>query len=161
MKVAIRIVIGSAALIAALTSALASSALAASSAPSAALMAPIETAFDALNTTNEAMWNSAYTSDAVIIDDFAPYRWDAPGASAKWWAGFQAGLKNVKQTQPHIAHQPIQFWQQTGDRAYVVVPTTFTLLQNGKPFTETGIWTMTLMRTGTTWKIHGWGWGTT
>src|SRR5271165_1873177 len=64
MRVAIRIVIGSAALIAALTSALASSALAASSAPSAALMAPIETAFDALNTTNEAMWNSAYTIHA-------------------------------------------------------------------------------------------------
>jgi len=149
------------ALIIALTGTLMSSPQAATTGPSSALMAPVVTTFNALNVGNESSWNSAHTADAVIFDNFSPYRWDGPGASAKWWVGFNEWMKANNMTKPHVSRQAIQFWEQTGNRAYMVVPTIFTAVQNGKPVAQTGTWTFVLVKTGAAWKAQGWAWGTT
>ncbi len=149
------------ALIIALTGTLMLPSQAATKNPSSALMAPIVTTFDAINAGNESSWNSAHTADAVILDNIAPYRWDGPGASAKWWAAFGTWMKTNNMTKPHITHQAIQFWEQTGNRAYMVVPTIFTAVQNGKPLTQTGTLTIVLVKMGAAWKAAGWTWGTT
>ena len=124
-------------------------------------MAPINTAFKAINTGDESSWNSVHTPDAVILDNIAPYRWDGPDASAKWWTSFGKSLQTNKMTQPHLAYQAIKFWEQTGDRAYVVVPTTFTTMMNGKQITQAGTLTLVLVNTHAVWKVRGWAWGTT
>lgn len=161
MKIDVRFAAGYTALIIALAGMLTSSSLAVTKSPSSALMAPITTTFTAFNTGNESQWNGAHTANAVILDNFSPYRWDGPNASAKWWTGFGAWMKANNMTKPHVTHQAIQFWEQTGNRAYMVVPTTFTALQNRKPLTQTGTLTLVLVKVGAAWKAQGWTWGTT
>jgi hypothetical protein len=161
MKIDFRFVARSAALIVVLTGAFTSSSQAASKGPSSAIMTAIATAYKAINIGSEPLWNAAHTSDAVILDNIAPYRWDGPNASAKWWASFGKWMQANNMTKPHIAYQTIQFWEQTGDRAYVVVPTTFTVLLDGKQLTQIGTLTLVLVRVNAAWKAQGWTWGTT
>lgn len=161
MKVYAHFFAVSAALIITLVGMLTTSSQAATKSPSSALMAPIITAFNALNAGNESLWAGAQTADVVILDNISPYRWDAPNAAAKWWADFSAWMKTNKMTKPHVAYQAIQFWEQTGDRAYMVVPTTFTAVQKGKSVTQTGTLTFALVNMGAEWKVQGWTWGTT
>jgi hypothetical protein len=161
MKVYVRFFAGSVALIIILVGTLITSSQAATKSPSSALMAPIITAFNAFNAGNESLWAGVQTANVVILDDLPPYRWDAPNAATKWWADFSAWMKTNKMTKPHVTYQAIQFWEQTGDGAYMVVPTTFTAVQNGKSTTQTGTLTFALVKIGPAWKVQGWTWGTT
>ena len=46
-----------------------------------------------------------------------------------------------------------------GDRAYVVVPTTYTYKLHGKQVTETGaVWTFALQKVSAGWRVTGWAW---
>lgn len=140
---------------------LASATQAADKAPAPAMMAPITTGFMGFNSGNAAMWNSPYTADAVIVDEFPPYRWDSPGAGAKWWVDFHNWAKSNKINKAHVAAGAVKFWSMKGGRAYVVVPTTFTAVQNGKPITETGTLTFVLVKNANKWMAQGWTWGET
>ena len=47
----------------------------------------------------------------------------------------------------------------TGDRAYVVVPATYTYKQKGKPVTESdAVWIFAMQKLASGWRIAGWAW---
>ena len=95
-----------------------------------------------------------------IIDDFAPHIWQGPTACADWVAALavyekQEGISGDVLT---LSKKP---WQVvvTGDRAYVVVPTTYTYLQKGKPVVEANsVWTFALQKLSANWRITAWAW---
>ena len=125
------------------------------------MMAVIQTDFQGFNTNDFALSNSQYVSDVVIIDETPPYRWEGPGANTRYWADFRKFAKTIKLTSYHLSFQKPAYWEETNGRAYVVLPTIFTGVAGGKPFTETGVETYLLIKVGATWKTQGWAYGKT
>jgi len=102
---------------------------------------------------------AACANDAVVIDDIPPYEWRGPGACANWAKDYdrnaqQTGLSNATGT----IGKPKQFIV-TGDRAYVVLPATFSYTQKGKAVKNTATVTFSLRRTTDGWRITAWTWG--
>lgn len=94
-----------------------------------------------------------------IIDEFPPHEWHGAGACAKWMADFDAFGKKSGWADPNVKLGATKHADVAGDRAYVVVPATFTLKENGKPVTENGSsLTVALHRTAAGWRITGWSW---
>jgi len=126
-----------------------------------AIMTVIETDLRGFNTNNFALSNSQYVSDVVILDETPPYRWEGPGANARWWADFRKFAKVIKLTQWHFSFQKPTYWEVSNERAYVALPATFTGMAGGKPFSETGMETYLLVRVGNAWKTQGWAYAKT
>ena len=49
----------------------------------------------------------------------------------------------------------------TGDRAYLSMPTTWTGVEQGRAFTESGGWAFALVREDGAWRVCGYGWAPT
>jgi hypothetical protein len=96
---------------------------------------------------------------AIIIDDFAPFVWQGSNTCEDWLNALVAydkkmGIANEKVTLGKPWHLTV-----TGDRAYIVLPTTYTYTQKGKPVTESGAaWTMAMQKSSAGWLITGWSW---
>jgi hypothetical protein len=97
---------------------------------------------------------------AIIIDAFAPHVWQGANACADWAAALavyekQEGISGDVLT---LSKKP---WQVsvTGDRGYVVVPTTYTYSQHGKKVVEANsVWTFALQKLNAGWRITAWSW---
>ncbi len=95
----------------------------------------------------------------TIIDEFPPYAWQGATACADWWNAFPAFAKNSGITDNHVALGKPWHITVTGDRAYVVVPATYTYKQKGKPVTQSGsVWTCALQKLAGGWRIAAWAW---
>ncbi len=129
-----------------------------------AVLKPIDAIIAGANAGNVSSIVAAYTSDAVIIDEFAPYRWSGPNAAATWFADFGAFLKKLKVTEPKIGRSapswvhPNKSFPGPKGSAYVVVPATFTYKAGGKAQKETGSWTFVLVQTANGWKVQASAW---
>jgi ketosteroid isomerase-like protein len=126
----------------------------------AAVMAPISAILAATNADKGAELGTYYTPDAVVVDEFAPHVWTGPTAAAQWWAGVDKQMAQMGTHAIHAAAQPIKHFDVTGDSAYVVVPLNISYAVKGKPGHETGLFTLTLRRSGGTWKIATQTWAT-
>ncbi|HEV2385751.1 MAG TPA: nuclear transport factor 2 family protein [Candidatus Acidoferrales bacterium] len=94
-----------------------------------------------------------------IIDEFPPHQWQGADACSKWmndynaWAA-QGGVSGGRVILGVPLHVDI-----TGDRAYVVVPASFTYKQKGKPVREMGSrLTVVLAKGGAGWRMVAWAW---
>jgi hypothetical protein len=67
-----------------------------------------------------------------------PYAWQGATACADWANDFDAFNKKDGITDPIATLGKPRHVDITGDRAYVVVPATYTYKQNGKKVTESG-----------------------
>jgi hypothetical protein len=133
---------------------------AATPAPSAAIMQPIRNALASLNTNSTKPLAGIFAPNVTIVDEFAPYSWRGPNAGMMWFSDFgkfakSIGLTNAKGT----LLKPTAF-NQSGNRAYVVIPVDFGGMMKGKAIKEHGTWTFTLQRSGSTWRIVTQSWGT-
>jgi len=129
--------------------------------PPSQVMAVLQTDLHGFNTNNFALSNSQYASDVVIIDEFPPYRWEGPGANARYWADFRKLSKAIKLTCYHLSYQKPSYWEIADGRAYIVAPAVFTGVADGKPFTEMGVETLLLVKVDGAWKMQGWAYGKT
>jgi ketosteroid isomerase-like protein len=125
-----------------------------------AVMAPIDAMLAATNADKGEDLAAYYTSDAVVVDEFAPYAWTGPTAAAQWWAGVDKQMAQMGTKTIHAVARPISHYGVTGDSAYVVVPLYISYTVKGKPGHETGLFTLTLRRSGGTWKIATQTWAT-
>ena len=116
-----------------------------------------------------SLWNDADTAksisscadDASVIDDFPPFEWRGPGACANWSKAFDAFAQQNGITDPiGTIGKPKQFVV-NADRAYVVLPATFSYMMKGKPVKLTAIATFSLHKTASGWRITAWSWATT
>jgi hypothetical protein len=144
----------------ALIAAAALRASAATTTPPSAIMQPVRNALASLNTSSAKPLAGIYTTNATIVDEFAPYSWSGANAGSMWFNDFgkfakSVGLTNAKGT----LLKPTAF-NMSGDRAYLVIPLDFGGMMKGKAIKEHGTWTFTLQRTGSTWRIVTQSWGT-
>jgi ketosteroid isomerase-like protein len=128
--------------------------------PPAEIMALINTALDAFNRKDSAVFNSVYGGDVVIVDGFAPSRWIGPGAQARWWADAETWGKAGGAVNEHISFEGIRYCEVSGTRAYAVLSATLTItLKTGAPIVRPGIPVYTFARQGDVWKAEGQMWG--
>ncbi len=123
-------------------------------------MAPINAMLAATNANKIAGLDAYYTSDAVVVDEFAPYEWKGSTAGTQWWTGVQKESASMHATSVVATAQTIEHYAVAGDAAYVVVPLKISIGLKGKTGLETGLLTVTLRRSAGRWKIATQTWGT-
>jgi hypothetical protein len=123
------------------------------------VIATVEQYMGSINKGDKDAMIAVCAAQASIIDDFPPHAWQGATACADWWNDNEAFGKKNGITDENIALREPRHTEITGDRAYVVVPTTYTYKQHGKPVTETGaVWTIALQKVPAGWRITGWAW---
>ena len=97
--------------------------------------------------------------DAAVIDDIPPFEWHGPGACSRWQkdndAYLQQGISDETFTIGSLQQLII-----SGDRAYTVLPITYTFTQKGKRVREHATGTLVLHKTAAGWRIAAWTWAT-
>jgi hypothetical protein len=110
--------------------------------------------------SGEAGTVATCADDAAVIDDIPPFEWHGPGACARWRKDNQAYGQKEGVTEPSGTIGEPQQLMISGDRAYVVVPSTFSQTQKGKRTKEIATSTLVLQKTAAGWRITAWTWGT-
>jgi ketosteroid isomerase-like protein len=114
---------------------------------------------DAFNKGDQKTVLALCTDEMSIIDEFPPHEWHGAGACQKWLDDYDADAKKNGITDGVVGIGKPRHVDVTGDRAYVVVPASYTWKQNGKPEKETdATWTLTLQKGKDGWRITGWSW---
>ena len=121
------------------------------------VLAAVHRFFDNLDMDHLETALAVCDSPVSIIDEFPPHEWHGPTACADWWKALDAyDVKNGITDGSATLGTP---WSVdvTGDRAYVVLPTTYTYKQHGEPIKESrSVFTVALKRTSAGWRITGW-----
>lgn len=123
------------------------------------VMATVHQFVDAFNRGDSKTMLAACATQASIIDEFPPHEWEGPNACEDWATANAAENKNDGVTNPIVTLGTPWHVSVTRDRAYVVVPATYTYKVNGKPASEhDSIFTVALRRLAAGWRITGWAW---
>jgi SnoaL-like domain len=123
------------------------------------VMATVHQFIDGLNKGDTKTALAACAAPSSIIDEFPPHEWQGVTACADWSNDFDTYNKKSGITDPIATLGKPKHVDITGDRAYVVVPATYTYKQNGKRATESGsILTVALQKVTAGWRITGWAW---
>ena len=94
----------------------------------------------------------------TIIDEFGPYYWSGPKAFDTWLAELGKSEAAQGKTDGQVTIGDPTREAVSGDRAYVVVPTTYTFKQKGVALREVAQATFILTRQASGWKILAWTW---
>ena len=96
------------------------------------------------------------TRNVTIIENFAPYLFEGPGAVGAWSKAMRAHLAGITALRHSFgrAHD----FSRTGDQVYFSLPTTWRGIVRGKPFTEKGGWAFVLTKQKGVWRVRGYGW---
>jgi len=120
--------------------------------------APVQQFMDGFNKGDMKLALAACADETSIIDNFAPHEWHGAGACAKWASDFDAAVKRDGITDGKVALGKPKHVDVTVDRAYVVVPATYTYKLKGKPMKLYGQWTAALQKLPAGWRLTGWTW---
>jgi len=121
-----------------------------------AVMAPIHQFVDGFNKGDVKSALAACADQTTIIDEFPPHTWNSCG---DWATAFDADSKKNGVTNGKVTITAAKHVDITGDRAYVVVPATYSYTQNGKPMKELGsAFTVVLQKAASGWRIVAWSW---
>lgn len=113
------------------------------------------------NDPDSAKSVSSCADDASVIDDFPPFEWRGAGACANWSKAFDGFAQKNGITDPTGTIGKPKRFMVNADRAYVVVPATFSYTMKGKPVKLTAVATFSLHKTASGWRITAWSWATT
>jgi ketosteroid isomerase-like protein len=113
---------------------------------------------DSLNKGDVKAALATCAAQSTIIDEFPPYHWQG-NACTDWVNDFQAFNKQAGITEPIAKIGKPRHVDITADRAYVVVPASYTYKEHGKRKTESGsTMTAALQKGADGWRISGWAW---
>ncbi len=131
-----------------------------------ALTAPVKKLVMAINMAAVAVPPGVFTDDALVQDDFAPYRWAGPGAATAWYAGLVGVTPkeraDFRRQRAVLTVSAPTFARITADSAYFVLPSVFVFNDEaGKRIHQTGAWLMSERRVGKAWLIAGHAWAIT
>lgn len=131
-----------------------SAAAARAATPPAGVLTVVNGLFAAANADNGWQVARYFSADAVITDDAAPpFVWTGADAVLHWWNKVDNDLATMHGAHLHLTMRPIKHCYVVGGRAFVVAPFQMALTASGKTQDVDGLSTMTLRRTGGTWKI--------
>ena len=123
------------------------------------VMVPIKKFVDGFNKGDVKSALAACAEQTSIVDELPPHEWHGPGACATWAKDFDADAKKSGVTDGKVTLGKPRHVDIAGDRAYVVVPTTYAYKLNGKPMKETGsMLTIALQKGASGWLMTGWAW---
>lgn len=122
------------------------------------VMAVINKMNDAMNKNDNKTAASAYMASASIVDEFPPHYWNGANVFDAWSNDFGTFAKKQGDTDPLVTTGKPTTVSVEGDRAYAVVPSTFTFKEKGKKVTEHALWTFAMQKSGADWKIAAWAW---
>lgn len=123
------------------------------------VMATVNRFNDGMNTGDTKTALAACAAPSSIVDEFPPYGWQGATACADWANDFAAYNKKMGITDSLAKLGRPRHVDITGDRAYVVMPATYTFKVKGKRVTESGSFlTVALQKSGAGWVITGWAW---
>lgn len=102
----------------------------------------------------------AACADAVaIIDEFAPFVWHGAGACATWMKDYDADASRRGITDGVVTLGTPLHVDVDGNRAYLVIPSTYAFKLKGKAVKETGsLFTFAMLKGPKGWHIVGWSW---
>jgi len=129
----------------------------------AALAAPLKKLVDAINHADQVPPAGVFTNDAVVLDDFAPYRWSGKGNATNWYKDLVG--TDAKSHADFLALKGIlsvdspKFSRITGDTAYFVVPGIFVFNTDPKTrIKQTSQWIISERLVHGHWLIAGHAW---
>jgi hypothetical protein len=94
-----------------------------------------------------------------LLDDLPPHEWHGEGACARWFSDFEAFNKAHDITPGAVTLGKPRHIDITDQRAYLVIPTTYTFKMKGKPIKQSGsVITIALQKDASSWHMTGWAW---
>jgi hypothetical protein len=125
-------------------------------------MAPVETVVRFMAAGDGTGLEDAFAfSGVVIVENFAPFVFEGPGAFERWRDGFQMHRIADGLTDLQWRFGEAQDFAQDGVSAYFVLPTTWTGKSHGRPFSEDGGWAFVLEQAQDRWRIRSYAWAVT
>ena len=120
----------------------------------------IDKVVSGFNNNDSALYNSAFGSDAVVIDGIAPYRWTGSNAQAQWLSDARKWLHDFGAEKETLTCDKIVHTAVVGAYAYVVISATLVLkLKAGESGRRPGILTFTFTKQRGEWKVGSQTWG--
>lgn len=121
--------------------------------------AAVTSVLDKFNAGDIDAFFAAHQDGAVIVDEFEPYLWSGPGSVQRWAADYMrdAEKRGISGGRMDYA-APIQATS-NGTSAYLVLPTTYSFIQNGRKMASKANMTFIMTRRDTIWKITSWTYG--
>jgi hypothetical protein len=130
--------------------------------PTPAMMAPVRALATFMSTLHRDEHPSVFARKGLcIVENFAPFLFCGPGAALKWEAGFRAHAAQEDLSELSAEFAEAHDFNQSGNRCYFSLPTTWTGLTHGRRFEEHGAWAFVVERRGAAYKILGYGYGVT
>jgi len=124
----------------------------------AAVEATIRQFGEAFNKGDVAAAKALHVPAPTIIDEFGPHYWSGPSAFDRWLSDLGKSEAAEGKTDAKVAISPPTREVVSGNRAYVIVPATYTFKQKGGTLRETAQMTFVLAKEASGWKIHAWTW---
>src|SRR5215831_6385594 len=113
----------------------------------AEIEALIDTVLGGFNHKDSALYTSAFSGDAVVIDGIAPYRWSGPNAPARWFSDAEKWVHDFGVESETIAYDTITHAAVVGNHAYVVLSATISFRLKSSPSgIRPGILTLTFAK---------------
>jgi len=123
------------------------------------VMAPIHQFIDSFDKGDFQSAGAVYAPDASILDDFPPHYWHGVTAFTDWNHDLQASLQQGGATDLVVTLGKPRHIDVTGDRAYVVAPSSLAFKVHGKKTGEKGsTMTFALQKLADGWRITAWCW---
>jgi ketosteroid isomerase-like protein len=102
---------------------------------------------------------SAFTDDAVIVEDIPPYRWTGSDAPARWLSAMGANAAHLGVTSVRMRiGQPTRL-EADDTHAYTVVPGELALSMSDADLSADGVLVVTLQSRSGRWLIDSLTWG--
>jgi ketosteroid isomerase-like protein len=112
------------------------------------------------NTNDVSALTGIFTSDAVVVDENAPFVWRGADAGTQWWNHLVVLMKHAHMGHLHVGAARVGEYRQSPTDAYLVEAMVITGIESGKPFAESGTMTFTFHKTAGRWLISTEVWST-
>jgi ketosteroid isomerase-like protein len=124
-----------------------------------AVLRPINQFIDAFNKGDQKTAAALCSDITSIVDELPPYEWHGAGACAAWMSAWDADAKVKGITAASVVAASPRHLDVSGNRAYVVLPVTYTTTMATKTEKETAsALILTLEKRAQGWRIIAWAW---
>jgi len=124
----------------------------------AAVEATVRQFGEAFNKGDVNAAKALHVASPTIVDEVSPHYWGGPNAFDSWLSDLGKSEAAEGKTEAQVAIGAPTREVVSGERAYVIVPSTYTFKQKGATLRETAQMTFVLAKEGSGWKIAAWTW---
>jgi ketosteroid isomerase-like protein len=124
----------------------------------AAVLKPIHQMVEAFNKGDAKAAKATHVASPSITDEIAPFFWTGPKAFDSWLTDLSKAEAAEGKTDGVVALDAPTLETVTGNRAYVITPSTYTFKQKGRTMREVGTMTFVLLKGASGWKVKAWTW---